>query len=221
MNASKRSVRSAILDRQAHADVFELGIAPRFLFLLVGASGIDEEEYELRGRSVIPVFDELFRDLDAGGENAVVVHVTAPFDVPFARFAEQPGEAEKWRLHILLELLGPWRPLPYFVAGFSGKIALALNGLDRELRCFGGAAFGADALPARFVRPHHWPEPLRLYAAPHDPVVNDPKNREVVASLVAAGHAVEIRLPSGGHRLADYATPDALGDAVRVAARMV
>ena len=56
MKSHKRRVESAILRRTPHADVFEVGDRPRFLFVLFGGSGVNEEEYEVRGKSVIPTF---------------------------------------------------------------------------------------------------------------------------------------------------------------------
>jgi hypothetical protein len=137
MKSYKRSIASSLLGRTAHADVFELGSSPSFLFVLFGGSGIDEEEYERRSKSVIPVFDPVLERLAQGGANAILVHVTAPYDVPFNRFAENPSAAELWRAHVLEELLSPWPHLPYFVCGFSGGAALALNGLQMDPRCFG------------------------------------------------------------------------------------
>src|SRR5262245_29036711 len=108
MESHKRCVRSALLNRMAHADVFEIGRAPRFLFVLFGGSGVDEEEYERRSRSVIPIFGEVLERLSRSGTNLVMVYVSAPYDVPFARFGADRPSAEKWNAHILTELLQPW-----------------------------------------------------------------------------------------------------------------
>jgi predicted esterase len=205
----------------AHADVFEIGATPSFLFVLFGGSGVDEEEYQQRSRTVIPIFRTVIERLANHSMNVVMVYVSAPYDVPFDRFSTDPSSADIWNAHVLSELLEPWSRLPYFVTGFSGGAALALNGLERDPRCFGGAAFGADALPPAFVCPTHWPEKLRLYAAPHDLVCNHPANRRLADALESRGQAERVELRSGGHSLADYATMDCLGEQIRFASTLV
>lgn len=98
---------------------------------------------------------------------------------------------------------------------------MALNGLHKHRRCFGCAALGADAIPPDFVCPDHWVEKLRLYAAPHDRVCNQPANRRVAEALESRGQAEQLELRSGGHRLADYSTPDCLGELLGFAGSIV
>ncbi|HMB05560.1 MAG TPA: hypothetical protein VKP69_17720 [Isosphaeraceae bacterium] len=221
MNSHKRRINSTLLGRMAHADIFEVGTAPKFLFTLFGGSGVDEDEYELRSRSVIPIFGSVLRDLEDCGMDLVMAHVTAPYDVPFNRFSADPSSADTWNAHVSTELLLPWSLLPYFVSGFSGGAALALNGLQQAPRCFGGAALGADAIPPEFVCPDHWAGKLRLYAAPDDRVCNAPENRLIVEALERRGQVEVFRLRCGRHRLEDYATIDCLGGLIRVAAGLV
>lgn len=215
MDEHKRLITSALLGRAAHADVFELGGPPRFLFVLFGGSGVDEEEYASRSRSVVPFLAPALHSCETRG-TPVVVHVCAPFDVPFARFAAHPREIDTWNAHVLTELLAPWPALPYFVSGFSGGAALALSGLHDHPRCFGGAALGADALPRRFVCPPHWKGKLQLYCAPDDAVCAAPANRQTADALVHRGQAEEIWLTRGRHRLEDYAA-GCLGELIRYA----
>ena len=219
MHAYKRIVESALLHRAAHADVFEVGQPPAFLFVLFGGSGVDQDEYELRARTVVPIFYPVLEGLAARKTGAVVVYVTAPYDVPFARFADHPpGAAATWTAHVLTELLAPWPGLPYFACGFSGGAALALSGLHGQARCFGGAALGADAVPPGFARPAHWREKLRLDCGQGDPVCNHPANRRTADALRARGEAEEFRLGlAARHRLADYATEECLGELIRFA----
>jgi len=222
MRSHKRCVESALLNRLAHADIFEVGApAPTFLFVLFGGSGLDEEEYERRSHTVIPIFGPVLERLSHGAVNAVMAYVSAPYDVPFNRFSSDPSAADIWNAHMLTELLEPWSKLPYFVSGFSGGAALALNGLQKNPRCFGGAVFGADAIPQDFLCPDHWSEKLRLYAAPHDPVCNHPANRRVTDALESRGQAEQFELRSGGHRLTDYSTPDCLGELILFAGNIV
>lgn len=217
LRSYKRCIDSALLNRMAHADLFEIGSAPRFLFVLFGGSGVDEEEYHQRSRTVIPIFRPVLQRLAEARANLVMVYVSAPYDVPFNRFSTEPSSAQVWNAHVRMELLEPWARLPYFVSGFSGGAALAFNGLEKDPRCFGGAAFGADALPPVFVCPTHWRAKLRLYAAPHDPVCNHPVNRQVAEALLSRGQAERFELSSGGHRLVDYATGECLPEVIRLA----
>ncbi len=217
MRSYKRRFDSTLLGRMAHADVFGIGANPRFLFVLMGGSGVDEVEYCNRSQTVIPVFGKIQDDVARENLNLVMVHVTAPYDVPFNRFGNEPNAAAQWNDHVLTELLEPWAQLPYFVAGFSGGIALALFGLHSDTRCFGAAAFGGDAVPRGFSRPGHWKNKLRFYVAPQDRVCADAGNRHVVDSLVNRRDAEVLQLRTGGHRLMDYVTHDGLGDAIRFA----
>jgi hypothetical protein len=168
MKSAKQIIRSDLLGRMAHADAFEIGASPAYLFVLFGGSGVDEEEYERRSQSVIPIFGPLLDWLEQCVPSLVLVYVSAPYDVPFNRFASEPSAVQTWNEHVATELLEPWAKLPYFVSGFSGGAALALNGLQADSRCFGGAVLGADGIPRQFVCPKHWAEKLRLYITPQD-----------------------------------------------------
>ena len=81
--------------------------------------------------------------LEDRGMRIVMVQVTAPYDVPFRCFSTDPSLAADWNAHVATELICPSSTLPYFVCGFSGRAALAFNGVRREPGCFGGAALGA------------------------------------------------------------------------------
>lgn len=201
---------SRILDRKAHLDVFSSNKRPRAIVLLFGGSGIDEEEYCRRGKTLIPVFDQL---LSKSGilADLTFVHATAPFDIPYARFNDFPDAIEKWNSHVTQELLRPWRELPFLVSSFSGGACLAFNGIQANHRCIGGAALGVDSLPDNFSCPRHWPEKLKIFSAPSDPVCNAISNRIVIDRMVNEGQAVDHLLPSGRHRLTDYATEHGLG----------
>lgn len=221
MKRHKRVIdRSTVLGRMAHADVFELGTEPKFLLALFGGSGVDEELYEERARSVIPVFDGLLASLAQGPLSLIFVHVTAPYDLPFNDFAGNTAAAATWNAHVAAELLEPWSGLPYFVSGFSGGAVLALNGLQNDQRCFGGGALGWDSIPPDFVCPGHWSGKLMLYAAPDDRVCNHPNNRRVAERLVSRGQADLFHLPAGGHSLKDYSNTEGLGDLIRHASKL-
>ncbi len=218
MQSHKRCIQSVLLNRMAHADVFEVDARPRWLFLLFGGSGVDDDEYLERSKTTIPIFGRVLDYLAKCGVDLVLIHVTAPYDVPFNRFSADPSSADTWNCHVLSELIEPWSRLPFFVCGFSGGAALALNGVHEDRRCFGGAGLGADGIPPDFACPAHWKEKLRLYAAPDDVVCNHPANRRVVEVLERRGQAEEVHLASGGHRLTDYSTVACLGELIRFAA---
>ena len=213
VNAYKRCIQSHILGRMAHADVFELSTMSAGLVVFFGGSGVDDEEYIKRSKTLVPVFDSVF---DRNGESPITfVYICAPYDVPYNRFALERKALANWNAHVLTELLDPWNDLPFYVCSFSGGAALALNGVHQDPRCFGGAAFGADAIPASFKRPDHWMRPLQLYCGPHDAVCNHPANQELYARLELREQVSQVRLRQGGHRLVDYATPECLGEFVR------
>lgn len=214
----KHAFMSRILNRDVHADVFELGSEPSRLVVFFGGSGIDEEEYARRGKSIVPIFDPLLESLAASDLNLAFMYVTAPYDVPFARFADFPDEKEKWNEHILEELIAPWQQFPVFLAAFSGGAALAFHGIHQSRRCCGGAAMGADGVPADFVCPEHWNAMLRLYAAPNDRVCHNPRNRELFEGLMRRGQVEELEMPFGEHRLADYIENGSVEDVLRFAA---
>jgi predicted esterase len=221
MKKYKRELESALLRRSAHADVIEVGKNPQFLFLLFGGSGIDDEEYQKRSQTVIPLFDRVLESRGKAGNCFIFMHVTAPYDIPYNRVATELDAAFLWSSHVREELIEPWTGLPMFVSGFSGGAALALNGLHLDTNCLGGFAFGADAIPNKFELPKHWRNRLRLYAAPNDRVCNGNSNRRIVERLANCDFAEEIVLSRGGHSLADYATDEGVGDAIELAASSI
>ncbi len=218
MKGTKRSIDSNVLGRRAHIDFFELAEPATYLFVLFGGSGVDEDEYNRRNESVIPIFDSVLSAL--ANDKMTFVYITAPYDVPLCRFATEPASAVMWNTHILTEVLQPWERLPFFVCGFSGGAALAFNGVHMDQRCFGGAALGFDGLTADFEHPTHWREKLRLYCAPDDMVCNHPTNRAIINKLENRDQAEEIYLRTGRHQLADYATMECLGQLIKFACQL-
>ena len=209
MECTKHIVESSIFARMAHADV-SWGAPPlSHAFVIFGGSGVDEEEYIRRSKTVIPIFDSLLNEQT--NRNFLFAYVSAPYDVPFRRFQEDPKLAEPWNRHVLVELFGKWSTLPFFVCGFSGGNSLAFNGVHADPRCFGGACLGGDALPQDFSLPEQWREPLKIYSASNDDVANHPHNRSTFDALATADVAEQFVLRSGRHRLKDYATHECLG----------
>ncbi|QDS97194.1 hypothetical protein HG15A2_04540 [Adhaeretor mobilis] len=220
MKKSKQRLNSKVLGpgRPVHADVFKLGPSTDRVVLLFGGSGISEEEYAERSETIIPVFDKLLQRLPES--NTTFLHATAPYDVPFARFENEPAQAEVWNQHVVSELLQPWKDLPYWACGYSGGAALALNGIHDRKYCVGGAVFGADQVPPDFTCPAQWARPLLMYRGKFDPVCHDPRNRDVASRLNDQGQAEVIDLSAGHHRLADYACHDGVGHLLTLAAAM-
>lgn len=223
MFSSKLTGKSDRLGRDFHADAFLVGIAPRFLGLMFGGSGVSEDDYRTRAGTLVPAFDVALARLERESSFAFV-YVTAPWDVAFARFDEEPDEAESWNGHVREELLplvetwlGAARPLPRYLIGYSGGAALALSGHHLDAPCFGAGMLGADGLPGRFLRGPGWPEPLTLYYNLDDAVFDTA--RPAVDAIVATGAAQHYRRLPGGHGLADYVANESFGGLIRRAAR--
>ncbi len=223
MCGTKLTGRSGLLGRDFHADGFLAGPAPRFVALMFGGSGVDEATYRARTGTLVPVFDAALARLEREASFAFV-YVTAPWEVPFARFDEEPVESARWTRHVREEVLplvdawlGPTGPLPRYLMGYSGGAALALSGHHLDAACYGAGMLGADGLPKRFVRNPGWPEPLTLYYNLDDRVFDTA--RPTVEALVAAGAAEHFRRLPGGHGLADYVANESFGGLIRRAAR--
>lgn len=118
----------------------------------------------------------------------MLVHVCWPYDVNIRQVVADRAIAEAWNVHVLEELLAPWSRLPYFAAGFSGGVALALNGLHSHPRGFGAGGLGADVLSAAFQCPAHWPGRLLLHYSQDDPVYSG-ANIEIAGGLERGGQA--------------------------------
>ena len=188
------------LGREVHLDVFEFG-KPETTLLLFGGSGIDDEEYQLRKESIIPLFDSVeVHDL----KNIRVVHATAPFDIPFARFDEFPNEISKWNRHVIGEIFERWKDGSYLVSSFSGSVSLILNGIERERRCLGAAVLAPDGLKPDFSSPKHWRDSLVVFTSPNDRVCSHPENRMAIQTLVESGEAQEVEVAARSHTLFEY-----------------
>ena len=223
MKSSKLVGKSALLGRQFHADAFLAGEAPRFLALMFGGSGVDEATYRTRFETLVPAFDAALARLEREASFAFV-YVTAPWDVPFARFDDEPDESARWDRHVWAELLplvdtalGFKAPLPRYLLSYSGGAALALSGHHLDGACFGAGMLGADGLPGSFIRGSAWPEPLTLYYNLDDGVFDSA--RPTVEALAAAGAAEHFRRLPGGHGIADYVANESFGGLIRRAAR--
>ncbi|MBT3223369.1 MAG: hypothetical protein HN348_30220, partial [Proteobacteria bacterium] len=95
MERLKYRAYSNALKRRFHVDVFRLGVSPDVLVLHFDGSGVSEASYKSRAQSIIPVFDETLEELESEGLSLVFVFVTAPFDLGFAHFHRNPGEAAR------------------------------------------------------------------------------------------------------------------------------
>ena len=202
MNKTQEKVvfASKILGREVHLDVFEFG-KPETTFLLFGGSGIDEEEYRQRRESVIPLFGGVG---DSDLANIRVVHATAPFDVPFARFDEFPSEISKWNQHVIEDIFERWSDGTFVLSSFSGTVSLVLNGLEREKNCVGAAVLAPDGLKPAFCSPEHWPDSLVVFTSPHDRVCSHQENRIVIETLVESEEAIEVEVAARSHSLLEY-----------------
>ena len=202
MNNTQEKVvfKSQVLGREVHLDVFEFG-KPETTLLLFGGAGIDEEEYQLRKESVIPLFD-CVKDHDL--QHVRIVYATVPFDVPFARFDEFPNEILKWNRHVTEEIFERWKGGSFVVSSFSGSVSLILNGIEREKRCLGAAVLAPDGLKPDFSSPKHWRDSLVVFTSPNDRVCSHPENRMAIQTLVESGEAQEVEVAARSHTLFEY-----------------
>lgn len=213
----KLSNRSLLLGRSFHLDLFEIGDTPGFLFLLIGGSGISKAKYEARAKTVNRLLGPALDTLE-GELSFAFAFIMAPFDLPFNRLHENPETRDLWNRHVEDELLVLLPHLPFYIAGYSGGCALALNGVHLLPRCFGAAGLGADAVPADLEENPDFEEPVVLVYGPSDRVFQ--ANREVIEELVDEGLVVCLRARSGGHALADYIANLSLAGLIRRAARI-
>lgn len=223
MERRKICSTSILLQRPFHADAFVSGLTPRFLVLFFGGSGISAPVYQERQETIVPVFDRALESLERT-HSFGFVYVTAPFDVPFVRFAEDPAAADRWSAHVRGELLSAvfeslpaMRGLPRYTAGYSGGTALALAGHHVDADCFGAGLLGADGLDQSVAVASSWPEPITLYYNRSDAVFLS--NETTIRALEAEGRTTCYRLLPGGHALEDYLQNESFGGLIRRAAR--
>jgi pimeloyl-ACP methyl ester carboxylesterase len=215
MRREKLILESSILGRSFHADVFSSDRAPEATVLLFGGSGVDRKEYERRAKSINPTFDPAFKALESDSA-FLLFFVTAPYDVPFADFEDFPEEAERWNQHVAQDLLCLRPQLPFYLIGYSGGMALALNGLQEHPRCIGVGGLGADGFPGDPNEGERWGEPIRLYYNRADPVLE--RNRAVIDRLEGSGMAGCWRQQTAGHELRDYVANGSFSGLIRRAA---
>ena len=203
MTARKLQAHSDVLGREFHADLFDPVSKPELLVLFFGGSGRNREESERRATTIIPGVEERLARLE-GSRPVRFVFVTAPYDVPFNRFATELDALDTWVEHVTTELL----PLvavdggKVFLASYSGGAALAFNQLPYELDTVGGCALGPDGLPADFIRPDGWAEPLLLLVNQGD--VAAKKSTAIFSRLEAKGQVRLVTSGPGGHSFDDY-----------------
>jgi len=200
--------QSKLLARAFHVDRFRVGATPVQGVLFFGGSGIDEEEYSLRARSIIPVFDEWLDRLERADHSFEFAYVTAPFDVPFARFWEFPEELERWKEHVTTEIIPAVQSEStiqhhgFHLGAYSGGAALALTGAHHHPECLGAGMLGADGIPKNAERPAHWDEPIALYYNREDRVRQ--YNEDTIHRLEDVAVVTCMPERPGTHRFDDY-----------------
>ncbi|MCM2374004.1 hypothetical protein [Aporhodopirellula aestuarii] len=220
MNAKKKLINSVILDREAHLDVFEISSEPRFVIVMFGGSGIDQAEYARRSKSVVTCFDSIFAASPIRSIPTTLIYITAPYDVPFARFGEFPEALQAWTAHVWTELLSHWHNAPIFLSSFSGGAPLAFNGVHDRQGCFGGAAIAWDGLAGTFRCPDHWQSKLQLYAGREDRVCGHRENQLVAQRLIDRGEAELSWYAKTGHSIVQYVRNGCINDLILHAARI-
>lgn len=216
MHGTKLAGPSHHLGRRFHLDHFRVGHQPAFQLLLFGGSGVGRAEYAAREDRLVAAFDGALGRLERELSFAFIF-VTAPFDVRFNAFEEEPSEAERWTRHVEEEVLPLLPALPLYLAGYSGGAALALGGPHLSPRCFGVGALGGDALAAHVEAGPAWKGPATLLYNREDRVWG--RNRPALDALTEAGVASVHRQRPGAHALADYLANESFSGLVRRAAR--
>ena len=224
VQSTKIQAHSAVLGREFHADLFNLGDEPaELLVLLFGGSGMSAGKYQRRGETIVPVFDAALHQL-AAHHTLAFAYVTAPYDVPFRSFPEVPGAVDRWQAHAEEELLpacgrGLAPDAPLYVIGYSGGMALATNGLHLLARCRGVGGLGADGIPGDLEQNPSWLESLRLYYNRDDRVfrANEVNIRRLEQEELARCYR---RLP-GGHDLTDYLSNESFSGLIRAIWRLL
>ena len=215
---TKQKYWSDILGREFHFDFFEPSVKPSFMVIMLGGSGISEEEYAKRSQSVIPVFDKEFTQLSPDF-SFIFVYVTAPYDVRINDLNNDEDEAERWERHVSRELLRHLPNLPFYFIGYSGGLVLALHCLANHSRCFGGGALGGDLIPRDLAENFTCDESLALYYNLQDRVFE--LNREAIEILMDEEIIQFYRKLPGGHNLLDYIQNGSFGGLVRRANRLL
>ena len=128
MRTRKHSAHSDALGRVFHADLFELGPAPTVVVLQFGGSGVTAAKYWERATTRVAAFDDVLARLEVEGMSLAFAFVTAPFDLGYALFHQDPAAAARWTRHVAEDLLALWPDLPVFLQGYSGGIELAIRG---------------------------------------------------------------------------------------------
>jgi len=218
MKTTKIQFYSVILNRQFHLDLFEPSGTPELLVVMFGGSGMTREKYARYAGGVNELVQAAAEEVMDEGQLALA-YAYAPFDVRMNAFEEEPDEAERWRGHVLQEILPQLPDVPLYCIGYSGGMALAAHSLLDHRRCFSGGGLGADQLPADFQCRPEWREPLALYYNLEDRVFD--ANLDTVQKLEAKGVARCFRQLPGGHDLADYAGNGSLPGLLRRACRLM
>jgi len=206
VKAKKIVVHSREFDREAHADLMEVGQSPSStMVVLFGGSGINEEEYTRRSKSRIQVLDNELLALERRGLSLRFAYVTAPYDLPLVTL-NQEAVAIKWRSHVLNELLPELNSRRSFLAGFSGGIRLAFSGLEQSANCIGGAAIAPDGFPRpeTWEKPRTWRDPLMVFTGTRDLVFQKPAAMQPFRTLAGRGQANLFSVPDAVHQLAAY-----------------
>jgi hypothetical protein len=216
----KHVARSVALGRSFHADVFEVGSGPELAILHFGGSGISASTYAARASTVAPAFSPAHERALHAGLTLVHVFVTAPFDVPFARFSEHPEAAECWTRHVRDDLVPLAGGLPMYLVGYSGGIELAIRGPHQLPRVLGVGGLGADIVSADIETSAALNEdrPMLLIYNRNDPVRTT--SAEVIEELVESGLATVRVGGGGGHAAADYVAFGGLEGLFRAAATL-
>jgi hypothetical protein len=217
MKKEKITASSKILKREFYIDLFTSKGKAKFFIMYYGGSGVDRAKYEERSKTIIPVFDACFLQLEQ--ELAFVFcYISSPPDINIKKLENCESENQRWLEHLQTEVMVLLPDLPFYFIGYSGGIALATCGIHLSKRCFGGGALGGDQFPKDLEKGVSWKEPLALYYNLSDKVYQ--ANATVISELQEKEVVRCYRKLSGTHDLHDYLINESFNGLMRRAGRL-
>lgn len=215
MHAIKLLRYSALLKRDFHADLFlpdDPVNQPTGIVVFFGGSGITKHEYQARMQYTNPAFETILPNLVDCAPFALLF-VTAPYDLSYTHFDEEPECLALWQRHVAEELLVDFTHLPTFFIGYSGGILLALAAMPIVKHVAGIGGLGADAIPDDLQLPQNLR--LRLYYNSSDPIFK--LNQDNITTLVEAEQADCFNRLPGSHTFCDYSVNRSIEGMLRFA----
>jgi len=217
MKKDKITASSKIFKREFFIDLFTTKEKARFLIMYYGGSGVDSTKYIQRSKTIIPVFDNYFLQLEQELDFAFC-YISSPPDIDIIKLENSEDETQRWLEHMQAEVMPLLQDLPFYFIGYSGGIALATCGMHLSERCFGGGALGGDQFSKNFETGVSWKEPLTLYYNLSDKVYH---SNAIVINELQENEVVHCyRTLPGNHDLQDYLINHSFSGQIRRAGKL-